>query len=167
MKTTKAILTTLSIFLFFTFAVAQNCPGDKIKVYKGGNGCGCHCQKECVTPAELPVYLANGWNTNGCYNCCKFKNWVDSGKPKTSLDEITPNTKPGSLTVFFTLASEGDVKIQVVDLTGRYVATVINEYVEHQDNELIWDDHEINPGTYFIHMKTGDFTETKMISILN
>ena len=167
MKTTKAIITALSLFLLYAFADAQNCPGDNIKVFKGGNGCGCHCLKECVTPADLPVYLANGWNTNGCFNCCKFKNWVDAGKPKTSLDEVTPNIEPGSLTVAFTLASEGDVKIQVKDLTGRCVATVVNKYVENQNNELIWDNHDVSPGIYLLNMTAGNYNETKMISVIN
>lgn len=84
MKTIKTILTVLSLCCLYSFVDAQGCQGDNIKVFKGASGCGCHCMKECVTPAELPVYLANGWNTEGCWNCCKFKNWVDAEIPKTS-----------------------------------------------------------------------------------
>jgi len=164
MKTIKSILTLLSIFLLYAFADAQ-CSGDKIRVYKGANGCGCHCMKECVTPAELPTYLANGWNTNGCWNCCPFKNWVDGKNKKTSLDEITPNVEPGSVTIAYTLAAEGDVKIKVTDMAGRCVATVADEYKEDLDNELIWDQSDINPGIYYLTLETGDHRETKMISI--
>jgi hypothetical protein len=121
--------------------------------------------KECVTPAELPVYLANGWNTNGCWNCCAFKNWVDAGIKKTSLDEITPNVEPGSVTVSFTLASESDVKIQVMDMTGRTVATVADEHREDLDNELIWDQSALSPGIYYLTLEAGDTHETKMISV--
>ena len=168
MKAIKTILTVLSLFLLYSFADAQgNCPGDNVKVYKGGNGCGCHCLKECVTPDELPVYLANGWNTEGCWNCCKFKNWVDAGIRKTSLDEVRPNAEPGSLTVAFTLESESDVSIQVTDKTGRCVATVTDEYREDLDNELIWDNSGLSPGLYFLHFNAGAVTETTMISIMN
>jgi len=167
MKTIKNILTVLSLFLLYSFADAQNCPGDNIKVYKGGNGCGCHCLKECVTPAELPVYLANGWNTSGCYNCCKFKNWVDAGIPKTSIDELYPNAEPGSLTISFTLASESNVKIQVTDMTGRYVATVADEYRKDEENELIWDESALSPGIYFLTLEAGDQSETKMFSVID
>jgi hypothetical protein len=166
MKTFKIILTILSLFFIYASATAQ-CPGDKIKVYKGANGCGCHCLKECVTPADLPVYLANGWNTEGCWNCCAFKWWVDGGIKKTSIDEITPNVEAGSVTIAYTLAAEGDVKIQVTDITGRCVATVADEYKADLDNELIWDQSDLSPGIYYLTLEAGDHQETKMISVTN
>ena len=164
MKTLKIILTALAIFMIYGLAEAQ-CPGNKIKVYKGANGCGCHCMKECVTPAELPVYLANGWSTTPCWNCCAFKWWVDGGIKKTSIDEITPNVEPGSVTIAYTLAAEGGVKIKVNDVTGRCVATVADEYKEDLDNELIWDQSELSPGIYYLTLEAGDHHETKMVSI--
>src|SRR4030095_5590545 len=148
MKAIKIILTLLPLFFLYSIANAQNCQGDNIRVYKGATGCTCHCLKECVTPDELQVYLDNGWNTVGCWNCCKFfhSNWVDAGIPRTSLDEVAPNAEQSFLTVSFTLASAGDVKIQIMDMTGRKVATVADEYREDLDNELIWDESALNPG---------------------
>jgi len=166
MKTFKIILTVLSLFLIYSFADAQ-CQGDKIKVYKGANGCSCHCMRECVTPAELPVYLANGWNTTGCFNCCDWKWFVDAGTPKTSLDEVTPNAEPGSITVAFTLAKETDVRIQVKDMSGRCVATIADEYREDLNNELIWDNRTLSPGIYYLTLEADGHQETKMISVTN
>lgn len=166
MKNIKTIVAVFSLMLLYSFTDAQgNCPGDKIKVYKGAIGCGCTCMKECVTPAELPVYLANGWYTTGCWNCCKFKNWVDAGTPKTSIEEVHPNAEPGSLTISFTLASASDVKIQVTDMTGRHVATVADEYREDLDNEFIWDDSDLSPGMYLLTLQTGDSSDTKVFSL--
>ena len=169
MKTLKTLLTVLCFFLLYSVTDAQNCQGDNIKVYKGANGCGCKCMKECVTPAELPVYLANGWTTEGCWNCCKFYHggWVDVIIPKTSLDGITPNVEPGSVTIAYTLATEGDVKIRVTDMAGRCIATVADEYKEDLDNETIWDQSTLSPGIYYLTLETGDQRETKMISITN
>jgi hypothetical protein len=169
MKTIKSILTVLSFFLLYSVTDAQNCQGDKIKVYKGANGCGCHCMKECVTPAELPVYLANGWNTEGCWNCCKFFHggWVDAGTTKTSLEALIPNAEPGTITVAYTLSKESEVKIHVTDMTGRCVATVSDEYKEDLDNEVIWDQSLLSPGIYYLTLEAGDHRETKMISVPN
>jgi len=168
MKTIKSLLTVLAIFVLYSFATAQNCQGDNIKVYKGATGCQCHCMKECITPAELPVYLANGWNTDGCWNCCKFYHggWVDAEIRKTSLDSIIPNVEPGTITIAYTLAAEGDVKIQVSDMAGRCVATVANEHKEDLQNELIWDQSNVSPGIYYLTLEAGDHRETKMISIV-
>ena len=168
MKSIQTILIVFSLMLMASFANAQgNCPGGKIRVYKGASGCGCHCMKECVTPAELPVYLANGWNTSGCWNCCWFKNWVDADAPKTSLDQVYPNAEPGSLTISFTLATESDVKIQVTDITGRYVATVVDEFREDHVNELIWDESELTPGIYLLTLEAGSSRDTKILSVGN
>jgi hypothetical protein len=167
MKTIKMILTVVTLGILCPLSQAQKCHGENIRVYKGGTGCGCHCLKECVTPDELPVYLADGWNTEGCWNCCKRRWWVDAGIPKTSLDEVHPNAKPGSLTVSFTLASESTVKIHVADRTGRYVATVADEYRVDVNNELIWDESTLSPGVNFLTIEAGDFRETRKIAILN
>lgn len=167
MKTIKSILTVLSFFLLHSVTDAQNCQGDNIKVYKGATGCQCHCMKECVTPAELPVYLANGWNTEGCWNCCKFYHggWVDAETKKTSIINITPNVEPGTVTISYTLAGESDVKIKVTDMAGRCVASVADEHKEDLDNELIWDQSMLSPGIYYLTLEAGDHHETKMISV--
>ncbi len=52
-------------------------------------------------------------------------------------------------------------------MTGRYVATVADEYREDLDNELIWDDSELSPGIYFFTLEAGDHRETKMISLMD
>jgi 5-hydroxyisourate hydrolase-like protein (transthyretin family) len=92
---------------------------------------------------------------------------VDVIIPKTSLDGITPNVEPGSVTIAYTLATEGNVKIQVTDMAGRCVATVADEYKEDLDNETIWDQSTLSPGIYYLTLETGDHLETKMISITN
>ena len=37
--------------------------------------------------------------------------------------------------------------------------------LEDLDNELIWDQSDINPGIYYLTLEAGDHRETKMISI--
>src|SRR5690348_6329069 len=133
----KALLTIISIFLLTTFATAQggNCKGDEIKVYKGATGCQCKCMKECVTPAELPVYLADGWNTEGCWQCCKFYHggWV-SNISKTTIDKVVTNPDAHTQTITYTLVAQGDVKLQVTDMTGRIIETIKDEYREDLEN---------------------------------
>ena len=167
MKTIKSVLIAFFLLLLFANLNAQNCQGENIKVFKGANGCGCHCQKECVTPAELPTYLANGWNTTGCWNCCKFKNWVDADTRKTSFDEILPQVEQGLLSVAFTLATGSNVKIEVMDMSGRHVATLVDEYVEEVENELILDNKGLSAGAYLVKIEAGDYCETKRVAVVN
>lgn len=166
----KPFLTIISIFLFTSFAAAQggNCKGDDIKVYKGGTGCGCKCMKECVTPAELPTYLANGWNTDGCWQCCKFFNggWV-SNVSRTTIDNVVINPDAHIQTITYTLVAQGDVKLQVTDMTGRVVQTLKDEFREDLENELIWDDSKLEPGVYVLTLEAGGFSDSKKVSVTN
>jgi len=166
MKTIQTLLAVFSICFLCTMTNAQgNCKGNEIRVYKGASGCGCKCMKECVTPAELPIYLANGWNTEGCWNCCWAKNWVDAETKKTSLDAITPATEQGALAITYSLASVGNVKLQVLDMTGRCVVTLKDEYREDLDNELIWDKSNLDPGVYVLSLTADGVTDTRKISV--
>ena len=124
--------------------------------------------KECVTPAELPTYLANGWNTEGCWNCCKFYHggWVDAGTPGISLETLSPNAEPGLMAVSFTLPSKGNVMIQVKDMAGRYVTTITNGYREDPDNELIWDQRGLEPGMYLLQLQSEGYGQTKKVSVM-
>ena len=167
MKTIQILLTIISVCLLTTVTYAQGgCQGDNIKVFKGASGCGCKCMKECVTPEELPIYLADGWNTQGCWNCCKAKNWVDATAKKTSLETITPTTESNTLAITYSLASAGDVKLQVLDMTGRVVETIKNEFREDTENELIWDNNNLDPGVYVLTLTADGVTDTKKISVI-
>ena len=169
MKTIQTLLTVLCLCLLFTMTHAQgNCKGDEIKVYKGGSGCQCKCLKECVTPAELPIYLADGWNTEGCWNCCKFYHggWVNTTS-KTTIDQIVTNPDAHTQTITYTLVAQGDVKLQVTDLTGRVIETIKDEYREDLDNELIWSDSDLEPGVYMLTLSAGGFSDSKKISVTN
>jgi hypothetical protein len=165
MKTIQTTLTLLCIILLYSIGNAQgNCPGDKIKVYRGATGCGCTCQKECITPAELPVYLANGWNTTGCWNCCKAKNWVDAGLPETSPDTLD-QAVPDAPAKDSRLVSEQGVMIRVMDMTGRYVATVADAFIDHETDALLLDESGLEPGIYICQLQSGGSNETKRISV--
>lgn len=166
MKNLKTILTIFSIFMLYSFANAQgNCKGGNIRVYKGATGCGCHCMKECVTPAELPVYLANGWNTNGCWNCCFGKNWVDAGNQKSSLTEIHAETELVASTTSFMQTSDSEVNITVTDMTGRQID--VPGYLQTEDNELIWDQTGLSTGVYILNVQAGNYSENKIVPVVN
>lgn len=160
MKNFKTILTILSICSVYSFADAQgNCPGGNVKVYRGASGCQCQCQKECVTPAELPAYLAEGWNTYGCWNCCKAKNYVDAGAPDNFPDKLD------SLSIFSGLVSTHDVRFKVMDMTGRYLVTAAIGVVEDEHNEITLEQSGLEPGVYLLHLESTGSSEVKKVMV--
>jgi len=165
MKTLRIILPMAALFFLYVFADAQNCQGNKIMVYQGGTKCGCHCKKKCITPDQLQGYLDSGWNTAGCFNCCWVSDDEKSVAPYAELHEDNSYSTQGALTVAFTLPEKSDVKIELSDITGRYVATVADEFFEDTENELIWDQDEVTPGLYLLTIQSGANHVTRMVSV--
>jgi hypothetical protein len=169
MKKIKIIIMVLFpmlIGMMSQFATAQ-CSGNKIRVVKGSYHCGCHCQKKCISPLDLPAYQANGWYQGEvCFgSCC----WVRTGEDasiETSLEEIYPNPASGSVNISFTLSQPGEVTLEVFDMTGRYVTTIEHNLFEADGNEVTWDASTINQGMYFIKMKAGSYSAIKRISVI-
>jgi|GEM_PF-5850104 len=166
MKTIKILVMVLSLSVMYQFATAQ-CSGNKIRIVKGSYHCGCHCQKKCISPLDLPAYQANGWYQGEvCFgSCC----WVRTGEEasiETSLEEIYPNPASGSVNIAFTLAQDGEVTFEVFDMTGRYVTTIEHNFFKEDGNEIAWDASKVNQGIYFIKMKAGSYSAVKRISVI-
>ena len=174
MKKIKLMFTILSLSVMCQFASAQsNCSSGYVLMSKGPvNGCGCHCQKKCVLFSDTLSYKNAGWRYGNCWgSCCwvRMSNGVinEEAATETTLDDIYPNPVSNSVTISFTLAEQSQVTIQVLDITGRYVATVANAVFEDESSEVSWDASALNPGIYFLSMKTGNYSITKKISVIH
>jgi hypothetical protein len=167
MKQIKMIVAVLLLSLTHQFASAQNCKGDKVLMSKGGSGCGCHCQKKCVSPADVQNYLDIGWHYGDCWgNCCWIRVNKNSPAAETALKEIYRNPASGSLTIAFTLAQQGEVSLEVFDAKGKYVNTITHNIFTQENNQVTWDASAVNQGVYLLKMKAGSYSETKRISVV-
>ncbi|HKR04463.1 MAG TPA: T9SS type A sorting domain-containing protein [Bacteroidia bacterium] len=166
MKKITVIVMVLSLSVMYQFATAQ-CSGNKIRIVKGSYHCGCHCQKKCISPLDLPAYQANGWYQGDvCFgSCC----WIRAGEDasiETSLQEIYPNPASGSVTIAFTLSQQGEVSLEAFDVTGRYITTIAHTVFEEASNKVTWDVSKVNQGIYFLKMKAGSYSAIKRISVI-
>lgn len=172
MKTIKMIVVILALSAMYQFAEAQSgCTGNKFRMVKGSYRCGCHCQKKCVAAQDTAAYKANSWyfGTDCFGSCCWIRNGEDvlyTLPTETSFTEIYPNPASGSVTIAFTLGQQGEVTLDVFDVTGRYVTTIAHNVFEGESSEVTWDASSVNQGIYFIQMKAGSFSATKRISVI-
>ena len=174
MKKIKLMFTILSLSVMYQFASAQsNCSSGRVLMSKGPRtACGCQCQKKCVLFSDTLSYKNAGWRYGKCWgSCCciRMSNPMSNEETvtETTLDEIYPNPVSGSVTISFTLAEQSQVIIQVLDVTGRYVATVANAVFEDESNEVSWDASVLNSGIYFLNMQSGNYSITKKISVIH
>ncbi len=174
MKTIKVIIVALLLSLMYQFAVAQNCHGNKVLMSYGYKGaCGCRCQKQCVDQSQVQNYLNLGWYIGECINvgklCCG--GWLRNSKPTENTEimmaDILPEPVSGAVAIFFNLAKQSKVNLQVFDMTGRYVATVANKVFKENGNEVTWNTRGINAGIYFLKMNAGGYNEIRKIAVTN
>ena len=177
MKKIKTMFMILSLSVMCQFASAQtSCGSGYVRMHKGpkAKGCGCQCQKICVAFQDTLAYKNAGWAVGPkCLwgSCCWVRTENDVSNEdavaQSTLDEIYPNPVSGSVTISFTLAEQSQVTIQVLDITGRYVATVANDIFEDESSEVNWDASGLNSGIYFLQMKAGSYSVTKKINVVH
>ena len=162
MKKIKFMFVLLTLSLMYQFAAAQNsCSGNKVLMSKGSRGCGCHCQKKCISPADVQTYLNNGWRYGDCFgSCCWVRLNGNSSSPATSLTEIYSNPASGSTTISFSLSQTRKVSIKIFDVNGRLVSTLADKIFEEGKNELMWSAEHVKGGIYFLQLQSEENMES-------
>src|SRR6185436_1749108 len=87
------------------------------------------------------------------------------------LASPTPNPFRGRATVRFGLAREGDVQLELFDVTGRSVRTLAAGKQAAGEHTLTWDGrdrqgHEVQAGVYFVRLRTPSRTfHSRVVSL--
>jgi hypothetical protein len=71
-----------------------------------------------------------------------------------------PNPFNSTTTVRFGIPKTADVTINVYNIMGEKVADLFQGQKAAGNYSINWDDAHLSSGTYFIHMQSGDFTQT-------
>ncbi|MFP4459672.1 MAG: FlgD immunoglobulin-like domain containing protein [Candidatus Zixiibacteriota bacterium] len=102
---------------------------------------------------------------------------VDEPGPNTvntprefDLAQNTPNPFNAKTSIEYGIPEDGDVSLDVYDIEGRKITTLVNEYQRAGFYSVAWDGtddggSEVSTGSYFYKLKSGDF-EAKQRMIL-
>ncbi len=90
---------------------------------------------------------------------------------KTEIVGNFPNPFNPKTTIKFALSSAETVHLNVYDLSGRMVKTLVDGPMAAQDHEVIWDGKDdsgsrVASGVYFYKLVAGDFTATEKMVML-
>jgi hypothetical protein len=66
----------------------------------------------------------------------------------------------------YELPSNSRVKVQVFDVLGRVLATLVNERREAGIYEAMFNASGLSSGTYFYRLQAGSFVETKKMVLV-
>lgn len=89
----------------------------------------------------------------------------------TALHAAQPNPFNPRVTLSFTLASAGEVQLQVFDVRGRVVRTLVNEVRSTGPHTVVWtgqDAHAraVSSGVYFVRLQAGGVVRTQRIVLV-
>ncbi len=94
---------------------------------------------------------------------------VDDGdlKPnKFSLYQNYPNPFNPTTTIRYDIAEDSHVIMNIYDVTGRLVETLVESALESGEYEVIWDAGDLPSGVYLAQFKSGDRTVTQKLILL-
>ncbi len=137
------------------------------------------------------LYYQEFWNRAGNFTTMLFKNasraiasliytaWVNAGSPlPTGINQISgivkgyklyqnyPNPFNPSTKIKFDIPSASNVKLSVYDITGKQVASLVNERLSPGSYEYDFDAANLPSGTYIYKLKTDTYSEAKRMMLI-
>ena len=86
--------------------------------------------------------------------------------PRFELLQNEPNPFGGRTVIAYSLPVAGSVTLEVYDITGRLVKTLVGEHKKPGVYEVQWDGKNHASGVYFYRLNAGGFTDTKKMTLL-
>ncbi|RNC85210.1 MAG: T9SS C-terminal target domain-containing protein [Balneola sp.] len=111
-----------------------------------------------LAPYEIKVYklAPRGLsNEDGSRNIDSFE-----------LMQNYPNPFNPTSTISFYLPQASEVKLQVFDITGRLVSTLVNEKRIAGSHSVQFEGSTLSSGVYFYRLEAGDFVSTKKMTLI-
>jgi len=95
---------------------------------------------------------------------------VDYTKTNTDKITITPNPLSNSTTISFSLSNTQKVSINIFDMNGRLVKTLLNSELQQGTHQLVWNvkdekGNAVAAGIYFLRTQIENSVETKKIIV--
>jgi hypothetical protein len=84
----------------------------------------------------------------------------------TSLAQNYPNPFNAKTNISFSLAEAGNVSLNVYDITGRLVTTLVDGQMDAGQHVVAWDGSSVSSGVYFYKLTAGDYSATKSMNLL-
>ncbi len=83
-----------------------------------------------------------------------------------ALSQNYPNPFNPQTTIQYQIKTAGNVKLEIFDLRGRKVESLVNEYQQAGYYTIIWDAPNTSSGIYFVRLQAKGFSATKKLTML-
>jgi flagellar hook assembly protein FlgD len=83
-----------------------------------------------------------------------------------ALESSYPNPVSGQATIEYAVPEQSEVTVEVYDVLGRRVATLVDGEKKAGGYSVQIDANDLSSGTYFYRMRAADFTETRRLVVV-
>jgi hypothetical protein len=92
---------------------------------------------------------------------------VGQGRPGFRLDSNRPNPFHRATTIGFAIARAGRLRLEILDVHGRKVETLVNGVRPAGSYEVTWTPRNRVSGIYFCRLEAGGRVETRKLILMN
>ncbi|GAI20309.1 unnamed protein product, partial [marine sediment metagenome] len=90
----------------------------------------------------------------------------DDAPAAFAVAQNSPNPFNPTTTISLTLAEAGNVSVDVFNVAGQKVDTLVNGFMNAGTHSVVWDASKFSAGVYFYTVKAGDFSKTMKMTLL-
>jgi len=90
----------------------------------------------------------------------------EESKTAFSVDAAYPNPANPTTTIGFTLAEAGHVTVDIYNIAGQKVDTLVDEKMSAGKHSVVWNGSGFSAGVYFYTFKSGKFSKTMKVTLL-
>ena len=89
---------------------------------------------------------------------------INNGNTNFALKSLSLNIKNSS--ILFHLPAGGDVKLQIYNMKGRLLSTLVDTYKQAGSYTVKWDSNGFSAGIYYIRLTSGNNSQIRKIALL-
>jgi hypothetical protein len=83
-----------------------------------------------------------------------------------SLSQNYPNPFNASTTINYSIPDEGYVTIDVYDIMGRKIETLVSSHQSAGSHSVTWNADDVSSGIYLYRIQAGDYSESRRCNLL-
>jgi hypothetical protein len=91
---------------------------------------------------------------------------AEAGQAAFSVAAAYPNPANPTTTIGFTLAEAGHVAVDIYNVAGQKVDTLVNSDMSVGSHSVVWNASQFSAGVYFYTVKSGSFSKTMKVTLL-
>jgi len=83
-----------------------------------------------------------------------------------AVAQSSPNPANPTTTISFSIPEAGTVNVDVFNVAGQKVDTLVNNFMDAGSHSIVWDGSSLASGVYFYTVTSGEFSKTMKMTLL-